>query len=149
MPLVRMNNCDEQVMWAQHGHIQCVRNMHLLMELGHTPAMKIDPLWYCFWGPFWPQIPFFQSYLYARFTSTWKWLYMLIANWSLTLAFHIIFTRAPVNFMWAQTRQCPGAVTPLRMKVETNSQFQWYFCGLTICSSSTYDLQNACNLLKF
>ena len=32
---------DEQVTWAQHGHTQCVRNMHLLGHLGHTPAMKI------------------------------------------------------------------------------------------------------------
>ena len=33
---------DEQVTWAQHGHTQCVRiNMHLLGDLGHTPAMKI------------------------------------------------------------------------------------------------------------
>ena len=32
---------DEQVMWAQHGHTQCVRNMHLLGDLGHAPAMKI------------------------------------------------------------------------------------------------------------
>ena len=34
-------------------------------------------------------------------------------NWSLTLAFHIIFTRAPVNFTWAQARVCPGVATPL------------------------------------
>ena len=27
-------------MWAQHGHIQCVCNTHLLGELGHTPAMN-------------------------------------------------------------------------------------------------------------
>ena len=33
--------------------------------------------------------------------STCKWLHMLITG--LILAFHIIFTRAPVNFMWAQT----------------------------------------------
>ena len=32
---------DEQVTWAQHGHIQCVHNTHLLEELGHAPAMKI------------------------------------------------------------------------------------------------------------
>ena len=32
---------DEQVTWAQHGHILCMCNMHLLGELGHTPAMKI------------------------------------------------------------------------------------------------------------
>ena len=29
------------VMLAQHGHTQCVRNMHLLGDLGHAPAMKI------------------------------------------------------------------------------------------------------------
>ena len=33
--------------------------------------------------------------------------------WSLTLAFQIIFTRAPVNFTWAQTRVCPGVAMPL------------------------------------
>ena len=31
---------DEQVMWAQHGHTQCVRNSHLPGDLGHVPAMK-------------------------------------------------------------------------------------------------------------
>ena len=34
-------------------------------------------------------------------------------NWSLTLAFHTIFTWAPVNFTWAQARVCPGVATPL------------------------------------
>jgi len=34
-------------------------------------------------------------------------------NWSLTLAFHIIFTRAQVNFTWAQARVCLGVATPL------------------------------------
>ena len=33
---------DEQVMWAQHGHIQCVRKMHLLGKLGHAPAKEIS-----------------------------------------------------------------------------------------------------------
>ena len=28
-------------MWAQHDHIQCVRNTHLLGELGHAPAIQI------------------------------------------------------------------------------------------------------------
>ena len=27
-------------MWGQHGHTQCVCNMHLLGNLGHAPAMK-------------------------------------------------------------------------------------------------------------
>ena len=27
-------------MLAQHGHTQCVRNTHLLGDLGHAPAMK-------------------------------------------------------------------------------------------------------------
>ena len=31
---------DEQVMWAHHGHTQCVRNTHLLEDMGHVPAMK-------------------------------------------------------------------------------------------------------------
>ena len=35
---------DEQVTLAQHGHTQCVRNMHLLGDLGHAPAMKIFKL---------------------------------------------------------------------------------------------------------
>ena len=30
---------DVQVMWAQHGHTQCI-NTHLLRDLGNTPAMK-------------------------------------------------------------------------------------------------------------
>ena len=34
-------------------------------------------------------------------------------TWSLTLTFHIIFTRAPANFTWAQAQVCPGVATPL------------------------------------
>ena len=34
-------------------------------------------------------------------------------NWSVTLAFHIIFTQAPVNFMWAWAQVCLGVATPL------------------------------------
>ena len=37
----------------------------------------------------------------------------MVNNWSLTLAFHIIFTHAPVNFMWAQAHVCLGVATPL------------------------------------
>ena len=38
-------------------------------------------------------------------------------NWCLTIAFHIIFTWAPVNFTWAQARVCPGVyvVMPLSL----------------------------------
>ena len=32
---------DVQVPWAQHGHTQCVRNTHLVENLGHTPAVEI------------------------------------------------------------------------------------------------------------
>ena len=32
----QLHSQDEQVIWAQHGHAQCVRNMHLLGDLGHT-----------------------------------------------------------------------------------------------------------------
>ena len=28
-------------MWAQHEHIQCMHNMHLLGVLGYATAMKI------------------------------------------------------------------------------------------------------------
>ena len=31
---------DEQVVWAYHGHTQCVHNTHLLGDLGHAPAME-------------------------------------------------------------------------------------------------------------
>ena len=34
-------------------------------------------------------------------------------NWSVTLAFHIIFTQAPVNFTWAWAQVCPGVAMPL------------------------------------
>ena len=34
-------------------------------------------------------------------------------NWSLILAFHIIFTQAPVDFTWVQAQVCPGIATPL------------------------------------
>ena len=35
-------------------------------------------------------------------------------NWSLSLAFHIILTWAPVNFTWAQDQVSPGVATPLQ-----------------------------------
>ena len=100
---------DEQVTWTQHGHIRCACNSHLLGKLGHTPAMKM------FW-----------NYTLLRwFLATNTILLVLPAcshhvaighannNWSLSLAFHIIFIRAPVNFTWAQARVCPGVATPL------------------------------------
>ena len=31
---------DEQVTWAQRGHTPCVRNTHLLGDLGRAPPMK-------------------------------------------------------------------------------------------------------------
>ena len=43
LPIVHRNQWrsqDEQVTWAQHGHIQCVHNTHLLGELGHAPTTK-------------------------------------------------------------------------------------------------------------
>ena len=58
---------------------------------------------------FWPQIPFVHSYLYTSSTSTWRQSHMLIT----TLAFHIISTRAPVNFTWAQDWICPSLATAL------------------------------------
>ena len=90
-PLIQWRSQDEQVTRIQHGHIHCMRNTHLLGELGHVPTRKFFlffffTLWDCFWGCFWPRISFFQSYLYAHFTSTWKWLHT-----SLTLAFHIYY----------------------------------------------------------
>ena len=42
------NQChsqNEQVTWPQHGHIQCMRNTHLLVEPGHGPAIKIFELY--------------------------------------------------------------------------------------------------------
>ena len=36
---------NEQVAWTQHGHTQCVHDMHLLGNLGHAPAMKMFKLY--------------------------------------------------------------------------------------------------------
>ena len=38
--MVQWRSQDEQVTWAQRGHTQCVRNMHLLGNLGRAPTMK-------------------------------------------------------------------------------------------------------------
>ena len=32
---------DEQVMWAQHGHIQRVHNTHLLGDLGRAESVRV------------------------------------------------------------------------------------------------------------
>ena len=101
-----------------HGHTQHVHNTHLLgdLELGHAPPWNFlnYRIWDHFWCCFQPQIPFIQSYLCAHFTSTWNLRSHNHANtWSLTLAFYIIFTWAPMNLTWAQAQVCPGVATPL------------------------------------
>ena len=45
--------------------------------------------------------------LTSRLHETWD------HTWSLTFAFHIIITRAPVIFTWAEARVCPRVATPL------------------------------------
>ena len=89
-------------MWAQHGHIQCVHNTHLLGKQRHASAMKI------FLHSeiaskviFLPQIPFFSVLPVCSLHVHMKAI-AHANNYSSTLAFHIIFTRAPVNFPWAQ-----------------------------------------------
>ena len=52
-----------------HTFSACV-TLCLLGELGHAPAMKIFYTLRSLLRPFLPQIPFFQSYLYAHFTFT-------------------------------------------------------------------------------
>ena len=104
---VACNQCrsqDEQVTWAQHEYIQCACYMHLLVELGHTPAMKIIH----------PEIT--SEAVFATNTTLSVLPVCLLhihmkaiahANsWSLTLAFRIIFTQAPLNFTWAQAWVC-------------------------------------------
>ena len=91
--------------------MQCTHNTHLLGELGDAPTMKRFwnyKLWDCFWGCFWPQIPFFQSVclLHVHMKAcliTGLWPY----------SFPNYFTCAPVNFMWAQAQVCLGVATPL------------------------------------
>ena len=93
--------------------MQCMHNTHLLGELGDAPTMKRFwnyKLWIASEAVFGHKCHSFS--LYACFTFTWKWFHM-VNNWSLTLAFHIIFTCAPVNFTWAQAQVCLGVATPL------------------------------------
>ena len=87
---------DEQVTWAHHGHIQCMPNTQLLGEMGRAPTMKSFEIIH-------PEVavPFFQALPVCSLHVHMK-VITHAYNWSLTLAFHIIFTRAPVNFMWAQ-----------------------------------------------
>ena len=76
---------DENIMWAQHEHIQCMHNMHLLGVLGYATAMKT-----------------FEIILSEIVTEAILWplpVYLLhihmkaiphAINWSLTSAFYII-----------------------------------------------------------
>ena len=96
---------DDQVTWAQHGHIQCTHNTHLLGELGHTPAIKF------FWHSeiaseaiFGHKYHSFKSYLYTRFMSTWKQSHMLTTG---------LWPQLSTLFMWAQAQVCLGVATPL------------------------------------
>ena len=49
-------------------------------------------------------------------------------NRSLTLAFHIIFTRAPVTFTWAQTWVYLGVATPLYIATLWTLDHSWTEC---------------------
>ena len=98
---------DEQVTWVQHGHTQCMRNMHLQGNLGHAPASKnltLRSLRRQFLA---------TNTILSVLTVCLLHVHMKLAiadanNWLLTLA----FTRAPVDFMWAQAWVCPGVASP-------------------------------------
>ena len=85
---------DEQVTWVQHGHTQCGCNTHLLGDLGHMKNLKII------------HSEITSEAICGRNTTIQTYLYVLAIahanNWSLTLAFYIIFTRAPANLTWVQ-----------------------------------------------
>ena len=81
-----------------------VPNTHLLGELGHTPAMKIFVKLYTLksllrlllaTNTILSVLPVCSLHIHMKVIAHAN-------NWSLTLAFHIIFTRAPVNFMRVQ-----------------------------------------------
>ena len=94
------------------GHIQCACNTHLLEELGHAPAVKILYTLRSLLRPF-LAINIILSVLPVYLLHVHIKVIAHANNWSLTLAFHIIFIWASVNFMWAQARVCPGVATPL------------------------------------
>ena len=78
------------------GHIQCACNTHLLEELGHAPAVKIFihseiASEIVFGHTILSVLPVYLLHVHMKVIAHAN-------NWSLTLAFHIIFTRAPVNF---------------------------------------------------
>ena len=86
-------------MWAQHGYIQCAHNMHLLYRgTGACSAVKIFDL-RSLLRPFLATntipsvLPVCSLHVHMKAIAHAN-------NWSLTLhvAFHIIFTWAPVNF---------------------------------------------------
>ena len=90
---------NKQVMWAQHGYIQCAHNMHLLYRgTGACSAVKIFDL-RSLLRPFLATntipsvLPVCSLHVHMKAIAHAN-------NWSLTLhvAFHIILTRAPVNF---------------------------------------------------
>ena len=96
-------------MWAQHG--QCMRDTHLLR---HAPAIKkiyiLKSLLRLFsaTNTIPSVLPVCSLHVHIKIAITHR---------SLTLALHIIFSRAPANFTWAQARVCLGVATPLSVCV--------------------------------
>ena len=109
---------DEHVTWAQHRHIQCTCNMHLGKLARAHSHHENYALWDHFWGCFSKTIlsvlPICSLHVHMKAITHAN-------NWSLTLAFHTIFTQAPVNFMWAQAWVCPGVPG-----CSYTTGFKWY-----------------------
>ena len=106
---------DKQVTWPQHGHIQCTYNTHLLEKLGHLCHKNVLKLYITLWDHL---RPFLATNTILSLLPVWSLDVHMKAithanNWSLTLAFHIIFTWALVNFTWAQAQLCPDVAITL------------------------------------
>ena len=111
---------DEQVMWALHGHIQCARTQHTsasvwkFLEIIHS-EISSEAIF---------------GHKYHSFSLSLHVHMKVIThanNWSLTLTYHIIFTRAPVNFTWAQTWVCLSVATPYSYSMDIAPQLDWIF----------------------
>ena len=110
---------DEQVMWALHGHIQCVcKHTSASVWKSYTLRLLLRP--FLATNTILSVLPVCSLHIHMKVIANAN-------NWSSTLTYHIILTWAPVNIMWAQTWVCLGVATPYSYSMDIAPQLDWIF----------------------
>ena len=118
--------------WAQHGHIQCMGNMHLLGELGHAPAINF------FWN-----YTLWDCLILRWFLATNTILSVLFVcslHIHMKVSAHAnnnnnIFTQGTSEFVWAQAQVAirQGVATPLLCRSHHIYHKVWRYVFPCVC----------------